>query len=233
MSHRGRPPKIKPKEQLRSAMHLFWRKGYYDTSVSNLVAEAGISRAAVCAGYGGKKALFDKTLGFYETEVTSGFLAVIEAEEASLSAIHDFFMHFFAFLDQPISRQGCLLCNTSSEVAPDDAEISARVKRYLSRLRRAFRQAAERSRGQLRDDIDADEFADYCVGAVLGLMSFARSPASRGAVRNYLKGALYTIEAAAKTVPQEQRIVTSSTSAASRTRSGPPRRLWPRLNRGI
>lgn len=198
MSRRGRPPKIEPDEQLRNAMHLFWRKGYYDTSVVELVSEAGVNRAAVCAGYGGKKALFEKTLEFYETEVTSNFLAVIEAEGASLAAIRDFFARFFAFLDQPISRQGCLLCNASSEVAPDDPAISRRVERYLSRLQRALRQAAERSRSELRDDIDAHEFADYCVGAVLGLMSFARSPAPRSAVRNYLNGVLYTIDAAAR-----------------------------------
>lgn len=207
MSRRGRPPKIEPEEQLRNAMHLFWRKGYYDTSVVDLVSEAGVNRAAVCAGYGGKKALFERTLEFYEAEVTSGFLAVIEADGASLAAIRQFFTQFFAFLDEPISRQGCLLCNASSEVAPDDPEVSKRVERYLSRLQDALRQAALRSRGELRDEIDTQEFADYCVGAVLGLMSFARSPAPRSAVRNYLNGVLYTIGAAAKaasspTVPQ-------------------------------
>ena len=206
MSRRGRPPKFAPEHQLRNAMHLFWRKGYYDTSVVDLVSEAGVNRAAVCAGYGGKKALFEKTLEFYEAEITSNFLAVIEADGASLAAIREFFAQFFAFLDLPISRQGCLLCNASSEVAPDDPEISTRVERYLSRLQRAVRQAAEQSRSELRDDVSVDEFADYCVGAVLGLMSFARSPAARGAVRNYLNGVLFTIAAAAKaaspTVPE-------------------------------
>lgn len=207
MSRRGRPPKTGPEEQLRNAMHLFWRKGYYDTSVADLVSEAGFNRAAVCAGYGGKKALFEKALEFYEAEVTSNFLSVIEAKGASLAQIHAFFSQFFAFLDEPISHQGCLLCNTSSEVAPDDPDVSHLIERYLARLQRALRDAAVRSRKELRDDVDPDEFADYCVGALLGLMSFARSPARRSAVRNYLNGVLYTIAAAAKaaapaTLPQ-------------------------------
>lgn len=195
---RGRPSKIAPEEQVRNAMRLFWRKGYYDTSVSDLVSEAGLSRAAVCAGHGGKKALFEKALEVYEAEVTSGLLAVIEAEGATLPEIRAFFSQFFAFLDEPIGHQGCLLCSTSSEVAPDDAEIAARVERFLSRLNRAFRRAAERSQSDLHDGINAAELADYCVGAVLGAMNFARSPAPRSAVRNYLNGVLYTIAAAGK-----------------------------------
>lgn len=198
MSRRGRPSKAEPEEQVRNAMRLFWRKGYYDTSVGDLVADAGLSRAAVCAGHGGKKALFDKALEVYEAEVTSEFLAVLESEKAALPEIHRFFGQFFAFLDQQISHQGCLLCNTSSEVAPDDPDIAERISRFLLRLQSALRQAAERSRRDLRDDVDAGAFADYCVGAMLGLMSFARSPAPRDAVRNYLNGVLYTVAAAAK-----------------------------------
>jgi TetR/AcrR family transcriptional regulator, transcriptional repressor for nem operon len=196
VSRPGRPPKIEPDEQLRRAMQVFWRKGYYDTSVADLVAEAGVNRAAICGGHGGKKALFAKTLAFYEAEVTSAFLAGIEADGASLPAIEDFFRQFFVFLDQPISRQGCLLCNTSSEVAPDDAEIAAYVGRYLARLQHGFLQASERARPALRDDIDTAAFVDYCVGAVLGLMSLARSPLPRSVARNYLDGVLRTIAAA-------------------------------------
>ena len=198
MSHRGRPPRIAPEEQVRNAMHLFWRKGYYDTSVADLVAEAGLSRAAICAGHGGKKALFDKALEVYEAEVTSAALAIIETEEAGLPEIRAFFGQFFAFLDQPLGRQGCLLCNTSSEVAPDDEEIAERIARFLARLQTAFRRAAERSQRDLRDGVDPGELADYCTGAVLGAMSFARSPAPREAVRNYLGGVLLILAAAAR-----------------------------------
>lgn len=193
MARRGRPLQTDPSQQLQRVMHLFWRKGYYDTSVADLVAETGISRAAVCEGYGGKKALFDKSLEFYEAEVTSGFLAVIEEDAAGLPEIESFFRQFYAFLDQPIGHHGCLLCNTSSEVAPDDPVIAARVSRYLSRLRLALSRAAERSRQDFCDEISVDVFADYCVGSVLGLMSMARSPVPRSVIRNYLDGILNSI----------------------------------------
>lgn len=199
MSRRGRPHKIDPEEQVRRAMHVFWRKGYYDTSVGDLVARAGLNRYSVCAAHGGKKALFEKTLALYETEVTSAFLAVLDAEDTALPAIRAFFAQFITFLDHPASAHGCLLCNTSSELAPDDRRIARRIDRYLSRLAEGLRRAARsaQARGELRSELDVDEFVDYCVGSVLGIMSFARSPAPRRAVRNYVHGILRTIEDAA------------------------------------
>lgn len=201
MPHRGRPHKIAPEEQVRRAMRLFWRKGYYDTSVDDLVSDTGINRYTVCTAHGGKKSLFEKALALYEAEVTSSFLAVLETDGAGLFAIRDFFCQFLAFLEQPIGAYGCLLCNTSSEVAPDDPAIANRIERYIARLTGALRRAAQsaKARGELREGVDLDQFADYCAGSVLGIMSFSRSPAPRRAVRNYVQGILHAIDAVSAT----------------------------------
>lgn len=188
----GRPPKASQDEQLVKAMELFWRKGYFDTSIDEVVAATGANRYGLYAGYGDKRGLFDKVLEVYRTEVTARFLAPLGGDGAALPEIQAFFARFLSFIDDPRSRLGCLMCATASEVAPHDPLIAKRIETYLADLRRAFRAAAGRAtaRGQIVGDADPDEIADYLVGAVLGLMSYARSPAPRIRVRRYLRGVL-------------------------------------------
>jgi TetR/AcrR family transcriptional repressor of nem operon len=40
----ARPREFEPHEALNRAMHLFWQKGYEDTSMADLVAATGVSR---------------------------------------------------------------------------------------------------------------------------------------------------------------------------------------------
>jgi len=192
----GRPPKSDQDEQLAKAMELFWRKGYFDTSIDEVVAATGANRYGLYASYGDKRGLFDKVLEVYRTEVMAGFLAPLGEDDAALPEIQAFFARFLAFVDEPRGRLGCLMCATASEVAPHDPLIAKRIEAYLADLRRALRAAAGRAtaKGQVVGDADPDEIADYLVGAVLGLMSYARSPAPRVQVRHYLRGVLRFLE---------------------------------------
>ena len=51
-----------PAEVLEKAKNLFWEKGYYATSMQDLVDTLGINRASMYDTYGGKDQLFAKAL---------------------------------------------------------------------------------------------------------------------------------------------------------------------------
>src|SRR5260370_7980702 len=55
----GRP---RPEERLDQAMRVFWEKGYYDTSIEELMGRTGLHRAPVYGEFGSKRRLFDATL---------------------------------------------------------------------------------------------------------------------------------------------------------------------------
>jgi TetR/AcrR family transcriptional repressor of nem operon len=177
-------------ERLDGVMQVFWEKGYYDTSIEDLVVRTGLHRAAIYGEFGGKRKLFEALLARYREKVTAGMLAVLKAPDAALAQLEQFFRQLHDFTALPAGRFGCLMCHTASEVSPHVRSVARIVSSYLDELRVLLHRACvnARKRGEFRPGTDADQVADYLMGAVLGLMALARSPAPRTAVAHYADG---------------------------------------------
>lgn len=178
--------------RLDQAMRLFWRKGYFDTSVEDLAACTGLNRAAIYADFGSKKKLFEALLGRYQAQITAQRLAPLRAEDAGLEELEWFFRQFRNLAARGEGRLGCLMCLTAAEVSPHLPSVARIVSAYLDELGGLFRRALinARKRGEVGPRTDAARMANYLTGAVLGLMALVRSPASRTAIAHYLDGVL-------------------------------------------
>src|ERR1700681_1233942 len=64
---KGRPRAFDVDRALDRALHLFWRKGYEGTSLSDLTRAMGINRPSLYAAFGDKEALFRKVLDRYDS----------------------------------------------------------------------------------------------------------------------------------------------------------------------
>ena len=179
-------------QRLDQAMQLFWEKGYFDTSVEDLGARTGLNRAAIYGEFGSKKKLFEALLGRYREKVSAQRLAPLQAENAGLAQLEQFFRQFRGLGANAGSRLGCLMCLTAAEVSPHIPSVARIVTSYLDELARLFRRALRnaRKRGEVRPDTDATRMADYLTGAVLGLMALVRSPAPHAAITHYVDGVL-------------------------------------------
>lgn len=187
-------------DRLERAMELFWRQGYYDTSVSDLVAGTGANRYGLYGEFGSKQGLFRASLRVYGRDVTARMTAVMSGPDASLTEIRAFFAQFLDVLETPRGQMGCLVCNTATEISEQDAEIAADIADHLAGQRDLFRAALvnARDKGEIAASADPEILADHCVGSLMGLMGYARSPAPRGAVRNHVKGILGFLDAMAQ-----------------------------------
>jgi TetR/AcrR family transcriptional repressor of nem operon len=179
-------------ETLDSAMDVFWTKGYYDTSIDELVSETGLHRAAVYGRFGSKRGLFEAALDRYRTTIIAAFLAPLARPDAARADIDRFFR---VIQREGIERQkgrGCLMVNTSSEVSPHVRSVARIVASFLDDLRASLRRACLNARalGEMHPRADVDKVADYLVGSVLGLWTLARSPAPAATLRHYVDGVL-------------------------------------------
>jgi|SRR5712664_2628288 TetR/AcrR family transcriptional repressor of nem operon len=182
----------RPEERLERAMRVFWEKGYYDTSIDELMGRTGLHRAAVYGEFGSKRRLFEATLARYRETVISGFFEPLAGPDAALGDIERFFLGLHDAAAGPEKRLGCLMVNTASEVSPHVQSVARIVSSYLGDLRVLLRRACvnARTRGEIRSGTDVDQVADYLVGSVLGLWTLGRSPAPAAALRHYVDGVL-------------------------------------------
>jgi TetR/AcrR family transcriptional regulator, transcriptional repressor for nem operon len=105
------------REALDKAMLLFWKKGYNDTSIDNLVSFTGVSRYGLYGTFGSKHDLFLASLDNYRDRIVPKQLERLETPGASWHDIRLFFEGFITMAQTPEGKLGYLMCNTSTEEA--------------------------------------------------------------------------------------------------------------------
>ena len=192
-------------EALDKAMRLFWENGYAGTSLAQLTSELGINKPSLYAAFGNKEQLFASAMERY-SELYSGpnFRCLTDAPETPL---HDRLRKFFyAIIDttaRPGSPRGCLFVSSSCEsgsaaVPADTADSIEGVGRETEKILTTVLQAEQR-RGQLSEEANAAELADYLLSTVYGLAVLAGRGKSRQELRSVADMAVNTLPFATAT----------------------------------
>jgi TetR/AcrR family transcriptional repressor of nem operon len=184
-----RKPEYNRTELLDQAVRVFWEKGYWDTSISDLVEATGVQRYGLYASFGDKHGLFLEALERYQETVIGGLVRELERPGAALPEIDEFLDRLAHIGKTPGAARGCLICNTAAELGEDDPQVAARVESYTRRIRRAFRGALVRARslGQVSEELNAEDASRFLTGVVIGASVYARTPGGRDAVQPLLR----------------------------------------------
>ncbi|TAM59428.1 TetR/AcrR family transcriptional regulator [bacterium] len=187
---------FEPQEALRSAMQLFWERGFGHTSIDELVRSTGVQRYGLYSSFGGKQGLFRRSLDLYRDEVAGRWMAPLKRPDASLQQIRAFFEQFDGQIGRPQGRLGCLMVVASAEAAPLETATRKRVSTHFEQLQAALAAALDRAavRGELRANVNVQQTAALLLGALIGLLSLMRSPAPRDLVVHSLRGVLHLID---------------------------------------
>ncbi len=122
-------PRIKSFDEevvLKKAMNLFWRKGFYATSMQDVVDELGINRASIYDTFGDKKQLFLKALYYYRKTSLSDLKTFLYSQ----SSVKDGFLRLFLAMIDEIDKdiKGCFVVNTTTELTGHDDVIKLSIQ---------------------------------------------------------------------------------------------------------
>ncbi len=172
---------------LDKAMHLFWEKGYFNTSIDELVAVTGFNRRAIYHFFGGKRDLFLALLKRYRKDVTPKLTAPLQNDADGLKAIEMFF-HQFLSLHESNKPCGCFLIATASDLPSHDEEISQLIERFSHELNELFQNclAHEFSKDKGAGKPDIKCIADFLVVNVFGLMTLDRTRVDKQVIQNHV-----------------------------------------------
>jgi AcrR family transcriptional regulator len=173
---RGRPRAFDREKALGAAMHLFWRKGYSATSMSDLTAAMGIGSPSLYAAFGSKEALYAEALEHYgrmhEATAWSGFFAA----ETARDAVEAFLRDTAAGLIE--AANGCMV--TLSAVGAEGHEglgalVASARNATLTRLRERIEQA--KAAGEIDRSVDTHSLARFVQTVQNGLSLITRDGA--------------------------------------------------------
>src|SRR5215813_10445911 len=154
-------------------MREFWNRGYHDTSVDDLVAATGVRPGSLYNAFrGGKRELFFGSLDRYSALVVPEKLGALERPGASVAEVRAYFDALVSDLMTPEGRAGCLMVNSTVELANQDSEIAGVVRGHMKRLERSAKRALvnAKRRGEIRAHIQPAAKATQLMATGMGLM---------------------------------------------------------------
>lgn len=191
----ARPKEFEPEEALDKAMRQFWAKGYYDTSIRDLVESTGVNYYGLYGEFENKHGLFLAALDRYRDTVTPEIVGALKRPGPALPAVRQTFDRLRALANTPDGRVGCMMCNTMVELAPSDAEVAAKVRAHMKLLRGAFRNklAEGQKAGEIVEDKDIGALAEYLATTVYSLGLLVRSGCSDAFIKRHVRTALNVV----------------------------------------
>lgn len=194
----GRPREFDETDALEEAMLLFWRQGYESTSLSELIEHMSISRQSLYNTFGGKQQLFHRVLEHYQQTRVAGVFQMLEAADADLHTIEEYFANVATYTTMPGEvRVGCLMVNTTVELANQEGDAATVVRRFGMRLEKALLHALRGARkaGQLAEQPDPKAMAQYLTTVVQGMLVVSKAGASRKQLQSTAQLALASVRA--------------------------------------
>ncbi|MER7933286.1 MULTISPECIES: helix-turn-helix domain-containing protein [unclassified Streptomyces] len=151
----ARTKEFDPDAALRSALELFWRRGYEATSMADLVEHLGIGRASLYATFGSKHDLYLKALERYQEDRLPPLLRDLSRPGPALPAVRELIRQYAAeSAADDLRLRGCLVTNTAAELAPHDPAAARSVERDWDRVETGLHMALARAVAQ--DELPAD-----------------------------------------------------------------------------
>jgi TetR/AcrR family transcriptional regulator, transcriptional repressor for nem operon len=178
----ARPREFDPDEVVDRSMREFWRKGYSETSVHDLVEATGVRPGSLYGAFrGGKRELFERSLERYSQLIVPEKLGALEAPGASLAELRAYFDGLVEDLLTPAGRVGCLMVNSTVELAAEDSVIAGVTGEHMRRLERHARRALANARraGEVRAGLDPEAKATALMAMGMGLMVVGKTSPGR------------------------------------------------------
>ncbi len=180
MSARSQTERV---QAVEVAKELFWRHGFEDVSIEDVVKATGFNRYALYSAFGGKREIFLATLDAYYQERRAIFLTSLDdPDRAPLDAIRRVFE--FAIKEMAERGTGCMMCNAATAAGQTIPLVAERVETYLEEIRSAYIDALQRaqSRDELNTSISVEAAAALFITLMLGLGVHAKRGASSDAM---------------------------------------------------
>jgi AcrR family transcriptional regulator len=187
----GRPRAFDVDLALDRALHVFWRKGYQGTSLSDLTTAMRINRPSLYAAFGNKETLFRKTLDRYSKGPTAFSDNALHARTARAVA-ERLLRGTVDLLTDRRTPRGCLIvqsalaCGGAAESIRK--ELASRREAGEAALRRRF-QRAKRER-DLPANADPADLARYITTVMHGMAVLGAGRATRPQLLRVMETAL-------------------------------------------
>jgi AcrR family transcriptional regulator len=173
----GRPRSFDEERVLHAIRDQFWDAGYAATSLQDLMRVSGLGKGSLYATFGDKHEVFLRALHSYCDDSHGYMREALAAYPRALDALRVVVMAPAADPTGSAAHRGCLMGNTTYELASADPEIAAQARQNYetsTAILADFVARAQRE-GDIAAETDATAFARVLLTAQQGLVFMGRT----------------------------------------------------------
>jgi len=176
---RGRPKAFDENEALVAAMNYFWKHGYSNASLDNLLLVMGIKKSSFYHSFGSKEKLFSRTLELYR-EVISKELRELKDKVGAKETMLMLTDMTIKELRETGNVKGCLLVNAGQECYNKYNDLSHQIKMEFNFIQEIFIDFVQeaQSKKEITDTREAKQIAGRYMNALNGLIVTIQAGAS-------------------------------------------------------
>lgn len=187
----GRPISFSKDAALEAAMLLFWERGFEGTSMADLTQAMGLSPSSIYAAFGDKHALFSRAVKRY-MNIRAQYATKALEEPTLKKFIRALFDNTVAFLTAPGHPPTCMTLSGTAGCSADAAPARDLVREIRKQNEVAMRERLLEARksGELRKDINVDDYTRYLSSIIAGLSIQAANGSTKAELRRTARMAL-------------------------------------------
>jgi len=174
------------------ATRLFWKKGYSNASLRELLGAMGIGEGSFYNTVGSKKRLYLECLKHYNDTVSRRRLEALLSKPTVKQGVRAFFQTVLDELDDPKTPRVCLLSGSLSGDVLGERELKQCVVKEMTAFSNCFTERLKSAieAGELPRDFDVEVAAQVLVTYLQGLFRVIRVLQNRAQVERQVEALL-------------------------------------------
>ncbi|MBV6631790.1 MAG: TetR/AcrR family transcriptional regulator [Alphaproteobacteria bacterium] len=181
---------------IMAARDVFWRNGYEEASMTELVEATGLNRYAIYSIFGSKRDLFLATLESYFAHGEALFYPIIN--DTSRPALERIEHGLYTMIELTLHQgQGCYICHVAVKESDRDQTVCAAVNEFFDRILEAMsmpmRDAMEA--GHLNPNLTPEMAARIVFAAEMSMGLYIQAAAPRETLQSIAHAAMAAISA--------------------------------------
>jgi len=175
----ARHRKFDKKKVLENATSIFWKQGFSDTSIQDLVDHTGINRASLYDSFQDKHDLFESCFLEYRDKVFAFTRDVFSKQGTIKEGFEILFKEITEGLYADKEKKGCLICNSYTELLPPkkhrDYYFIYQTKDLWIDILISYLEKAIENKEIIKQDINTKEISHSIYGSLLGVTILSKT----------------------------------------------------------
>jgi len=171
-----RNPELTKKLIVEKAMPLFNQKGYRATSLSDITKVTGMTKGAIYGNFENKDAVAEATFESAVEIITEEIRQRIKSAPTAPLKLNAILDYYGEYLYNPPVQGGCPVINTAIEADDNYPLLRTKVVRIMTLIKDSLKKVMYRGikEGQLKSDVNVEEFATTFYSTILGATLISR-----------------------------------------------------------